>query len=371
MENSYPKISLPTKYRQILVSDPPLPAPPKEPDKPQEPIKPTPSSGEGCMPTGFVLVFLGLMMLGLYFAANREDTGDLTFVSVCGILGAIGILYFNYSSHNYDKKKYPERLRNYQLDIGKYNTAIKDYEVFKKNYLQKLAQHNANIEVLMSPENVRRHRLGLLNKFNKEITPPMRRELVVTKGASENFFFNHLNKHFNTVYQNKVLNQDELNLFPDFTYINDEDNLIIDIEIDEPYVGSNGNPIHHTESNDIWRDDYFNQHGWAVIRFTEEQVITQPYNCCQFIKIFIQQYLRLEIINKDKLTRSTVIKPIPTWTKEESHRLAYRRYRFSYLPPNLQAKIKDENFDSHLTVEDEIINKWRRKNNPYEDDLPF
>jgi hypothetical protein len=372
MENNYPIISLSTKYKQILASDPPLPDPPVEPEKPHDPTKPSPSSGEGCMSTGFVIGFLALMIIFLFYAANNDNLGNVIFFSICGILVAIGILAFNYFLQNDAKKKYPERLRNYQLELTKYNTDLRSYETVWTDYLNKLTLYNENVNKLKSPGNVIRYRLNLLRKFDDEITMPSEDDSIVTKGASENFFYTYLSKYFgNNIHQNKILNQDELNLFPDFTYLNNERNLCIDIEIDEPYVGSNGNPIHHTESNDNWRDDFFNSHGWAVIRLAEEQVVNQPDSCCQLIEKFIRKYLSIDPIQKDKLLNSTGIKPIPSWTKDEAHRLAFRRYRLSYLPTNLQSKIKDESFDTHLTVEDEIIEKWRRKNDPIEDDLPF
>src|SRR4030042_3100589 len=50
--------------------------------------------------------------------------------------------------------------------------------------------------------------------------------------------------------------------YPDVTFIDAEKNILIDIEIDEPYSRS-GNPTHYVEDiNDAQRDNYFIDNGW-------------------------------------------------------------------------------------------------------------
>ena len=68
------------------------------------------------------------------------------------------------------------------------------------------------------------------------------------------------------------------------------------------------------------------------------------------------------------------------WTKEEAHRMAFRKYRHSYLPPNLKDKLKFESFEESSFINDEKINEWSNrkvgteiasKRQEYDDDLPF
>lgn len=75
---------------------------------------------------------------------------------------------------------------------------------------------------------------------------------------------------------------------PDFIFKND--NLCIDIEIDEPYT-LDFKPIHClNDKNEIERNDYFNSKNWIVIRFSENQIATQPINCCLLIASVIYKY---------------------------------------------------------------------------------
>ena len=79
---------------------------------------------------------------------------------------------------------------------------------------------------------------------------------------------------------------------PDFIYYDKE--LLIDIEIDEPYIFETKKPIHYFDEatqkhKDVKRNNYFNQLGWVVIRFSEKQVVENPYGCCLEIAELIEQ----------------------------------------------------------------------------------
>ncbi len=66
---------------------------------------------------------------------------------------------------------------------------------------------------------------------------------------------------------------------PDIALIDHSNrNIRIDIEIDEPYSGKSRIPT-HCKGDDLFRDQYFVDRGWIVVRFTEHQVITQQENC--------------------------------------------------------------------------------------------
>src|SRR5690606_9268907 len=109
------------------------------------------------------------------------------------------------------------------------------------------------------------------------------------KGYSEDILKKHLFIHFNKTFQlfddRFVLYKSHRNPFePDFALIdeNNDINLFIDIEIDEPYDGITRQPIHYTNYNKQ-RDTFFKNRGWIVIRFAEYQVVKNTLGCCKFI----------------------------------------------------------------------------------------
>jgi very-short-patch-repair endonuclease len=76
--------------------------------------------------------------------------------------------------------------------------------------------------------------------------------------------------------------------FPDISYIDEEKNILIDIEIDEPYTRS-GIPTHFLDNtNDIQRNTFFTDNGWHVIRFSENQVKNELKNVIKTVDLFIK-----------------------------------------------------------------------------------
>ena len=94
--------------------------------------------------------------------------------------------------------------------------------------------------------------------------------------------------------------------------------------IDEPYVLNTGMPIHCIGQDDF-RDEYFAQNGFPVLRFSEEQIIKNPGGCIETINTTIL-FLKDEIndwnisVFRDK-----------KWDEEEAGRMAESYFRESYL----------------------------------------
>lgn len=102
------------------------------------------------------------------------------------------------------------------------------------------------------------------------------------KGRSEAFFYRYLQKYFpKQVYVDMALPIGKSYYYPDFALISKKHQIMVDIEIDEPY-NFKGFPTHINGSDDK-RNTYFVQCGWSVIRFSEEQIARQPLQCCKFI----------------------------------------------------------------------------------------
>jgi very-short-patch-repair endonuclease len=73
--------------------------------------------------------------------------------------------------------------------------------------------------------------------------------------------------------------------YPDFVY-SDSSGLCIDIEIDEPYALHSRQATHYRGKDDR-RNAFFLRHQWAVVRFSEEQVVRYPHLCCQELAALI------------------------------------------------------------------------------------
>lgn len=71
---------------------------------------------------------------------------------------------------------------------------------------------------------------------------------------------------------------------PDIVLYDEDINLYIDVEIDEPYDGYTRLVTHYTESKDTIRDLFFKESGWVVVRFTEKQVHQACSHCIQILE---------------------------------------------------------------------------------------
>jgi len=118
---------------------------------------------------------------------------------------------------------------------------------------------------------------------------------------------------------------------PDFTLIDEIDNLnlFVDIEIDEPYDGI-GRFATHYKGVDDYRNQYFNDRGWIVIRFSEKQVHQNPKGCCKLIAEVIKSVNATFTIPQELQGIPTVLEE-PFWTKVQAEKWAKDNYREKYL----------------------------------------
>ncbi len=173
--------------------------------------------------------------------------------------------------------------------------------------------------------------------FIKNIQQPISSKNL-HKGKSEAFFENHLKKYFgDNISTDKalIINNIKGNIkdkfyFPDFIYQNNQkDNpFFIDIEIDEPYSLPDGYPVHY-QGLDNNRNMFFLRAGWHVVRFSEEQIMRQPTQCCRFLADFIQKK------NQKKISQTLENIPLLSlktrhWTREEAIYMFSNKYRDSY-----------------------------------------
>lgn len=225
----------------------------------------------------------------------------------------------------------------------------------------------------------------------------------IKRGSSENWFASHLSYFFsNKIYIDIALwvfrEHYKATLKPDFVLYDSRSNFHLAIEIDEPYVLETGQPIHFVaqHGDDYWTDAdtilvenfrfgrdlledvtsapfetydrsiLFLQSGWFLVRFSENQVVKFPRECCKFIYDSIPAIVRTAF--DESIFRGISNVPNhPRWTQAEAEKLAEQKYRLQYLSDlnyserscEFLKQFADYKIDSHTWAS-------RRK-----DDLPF
>jgi very-short-patch-repair endonuclease len=103
--------------------------------------------------------------------------------------------------------------------------------------------------------------------------------------------------------------------FPDISFIDDERDILIDIEIDEPYSESQILTHFIGDPKDIQRDKFFTENGWNVIRFSENQVINNTIEIAKTIELFIKSLRNNSILELDEYVKTFNDK---RWSEEDS-----------------------------------------------------
>ena len=123
------------------------------------------------------------------------------------------------------------------------------------------------------------------------------------------------------------------NYEPDFAYINKEKGIFIDIEIDEPYSAA-GHPTHFMHEDGVDKDSArnkrFQESGWYVLRFSEEQIICHTRECLKEIyKLALEAGTISEL--PQTLRDTPDLQQHPRWTKNDAFLLSRKHHRKSYL----------------------------------------
>jgi hypothetical protein len=181
----------------------------------------------------------------------------------------------------------------------------------------------------------------VLPQPNSIVTWPQKGR-IGRQGYKDADFQNSLSKAFGQIFQiddNLLISANSGVIHsPDIALIDTTSsvNLFIDIEIDEPYEGTNDvanrQAIHYRGCDDN-RDNTFVNNGWIVIRFAEIQVHQNPVECCRYIADVISK-IHLEFAFPNSLKNVNAIQPALRWTQEEAEILSKNREREKYLGIN-------------------------------------
>lgn len=125
---------------------------------------------------------------------------------------------------------------------------------------------------------------------------------------------------------------------PDFAYIDINNNVFIDIEIDEPYTprqypnSESELKLTHYLGADNTRNEYFINCNWIVVRFSEFQILNYSDACCYYLAQLVYLVTEDESILKNFSGEFKL--PIDKiWTYDEAKIMANNRQRLKYSPP--------------------------------------
>lgn len=134
---------------------------------------------------------------------------------------------------------------------------------------------------------------------------------------------------------------------PDFIYIDPITGFYIDIELDEPYVYDTGEPTHY-QGYDDKRNQFFFNNGWAIIRFSEEQIIKYPDSCCKALAEAVA-YIRSDDTVLEPFLKISDLSLIRHWGQNEAIKMAQDNYRDTYL---IKENIKNVNLSDAIQSSD-------------------
>lgn len=112
---------------------------------------------------------------------------------------------------------------------------------------------------------------------------------------------------------------------PDIVLYDEDLNLYIDVEIDEPYDGYNRLVTHIIEGSDSVRDIFFKESGWVVVRFSEKQVHFSSGQCIRLLENII------DVMRGLAHPTSTLIEKEPRWNRKQAIEWEKDLYREKYL----------------------------------------
>jgi len=238
--------------------------------------------------------------------------------------------------------------KKFEVELDSYNRNMRIYEKELTIFQEYLSAKDSLTKINSVEENIREFSIRKYKDNITKITHPI--NTTARTGMMEAFFMNYVTSYFGKqerindleIVQNKGVHC----LLPsDFPYTCDillkhlATGILIDIEIDEPYVmdskipihyvkeGKNGRLLHTQYDRDIELSEY---HKWIIVRFAEEQIARYPELCCDFI------YNVLGYMTKDERFNPKFMEIddkfyIKAWTSEESINMGKSHHRLKYL----------------------------------------
>lgn len=341
VQNTYPELYLSDDIKGLLTSLPPMPLAPEEPIEPPVPVDPGEYDNGGNR--GCSLFFLIGAIIGLVVAFAQDD---INWGVVLPLIALIGLLFFMFKTTTWDKESHIKKKEEYKNAVANYPRLLAEYEREKARYLEAKRKYDSTISAILSECSLSEYRSELFEEWKSHRSSPVYMDCdasdIVKKGASEDYFASVLANYDVCCYVDKKVPVGSKYYYPDIILV--YDNLFFDIEIDEPYAGNDGTPIHYLEDNhgllssiDEDRNEYMTKKGFEVIRFSEEQIFLHTDDCLRFIGD-VMVSIKHGIVPSTNTSFS-----VKKLTKEQASKLAYKRFRNTYVPLNYQKYIDQEN----------------------------
>lgn len=194
------------------------------------------------------------------------------------------------------------------------------------------------------------------------IMPYRIQKRVYHRGIQEGSFEQLLSRFIKDPYEVRsdisLINDSDLYYEPDIAIVHQgSPHVHIDIEIDEPY-SVNNEPIHYIEcDNEQKRNNYFVDHGWIVIRFSERQITLCPKGCLKVVEDVLtsidSSYLPEDVSQNEQIV------PESHWSLEEARQMIATDERSKYLGIDLTQKSVSNNGETFqkqdLTEHEQIV----------------
>ncbi|MCF1752620.1 hypothetical protein [Mariniradius sediminis] len=282
----------------------------------------------------FIFSILGII-LGLFSGAGLLIKEIAEFLNVPFLLVAFiaifasSIFYFVYHLLNGNNdimisSSYTVLVGSEDERVSKLNE-YKDsiYKLFE-NASKELAIERNMIETSIETQREEIQK-GILKKRLENYYLGIEQAKSSKRGKTEFFFLQFLHETFRSNVKIDVAPVMKKAFLPDFVIICSDLGLYVDVEIDEPYSLESGDIIHHDRSRDSVRNQFFIDHNWIVIRFSERQIVENPLECVSFITNV------LSALGKKEKYIETNIKQEPLWTYEQVNLMRFRDERRKYL----------------------------------------
>jgi hypothetical protein len=307
----YPIILIPSQIQRIRSALPPKPPFPvlSQPQQPGEEPKKINNTVIGIEAVAVTIPSIAMTSQG------ATAPGLLLFLAGVGAIAAQAWRQIT---------TFPKRKQKHRRDVAVYREEMEEYN-------RKKSRHEIEAKESQSPERVVEFQYKLLLDILRRTLPHDGNGSNARRGSSEAMFGEYLGQYFPGMVHAgltlKIPNFDRP-YTPDFTYIDERSNLHIDIEIDEPYVYHSGKPTHYA-GKDERRNNFFNDRGWIVIRFSEKQVVCHPDSCCKTIARQIAEITGDNLILR-RFNNIPDLQQQPQWTESEAIEMAEKRIRNKY-----------------------------------------
>lgn len=331
--NEYPYLFLPDAIQDAV--DGRMPQKPVEPQPPQKPTGRPVKDSKLSLLLWVPLILISAILIVLSILIHFY--GGIFWAIIIGVISGAAIrnkIVSKYdlvtlSEKEQQEKHYANSLRSYEKKFMEYKAALTVYEDCAANYKKK--SHAEYVSYLLEV---------CLDKY----TPPVIESnlSVVRQGPAERFFFSYLKErmpdafeiHDNIRTKHYFRKGGEAYYYPDIALRNKATGLMIDIEIDEPYVAKTGEPI-HCLSDDDDRNHALVSDNWIVFRFTEEQIMRFPDICLAYIRTVCSSILTYTGCNKPTSLGFSQ----KHWIDYESRKMAESNYRLNYLPKDVHKNV--------------------------------